>query len=244
MNGLATTTISLHQVRLDDGFWSNYADLVRNTVIPYQWGALNDDIPDAERSYAIHNFKVAAGEQDGEFGGMVFQDSDLAKWLEAVSYSLATHRDPQLERIADETISLIVRAQQPDGYLNTYYTIKEPSKRWTNIYECHELYCAGHMIEAAVAYYQATGKRQLLDAMCRFVDYIDEVFGQNPNQIKGYPGHQEIELALVKLYQVTGEPRYLRLSQYFIDERGKAPSFFSRNGNRVDANPIGMRAPL
>jgi DUF1680 family protein len=221
-----TRTVSLQQIRIDDPFWSNYSTLVREEVIPYQWNALNDQIPDAERSHAIHNFKVAAGIEDGEFGGMVFQDSDVAKWLEAVAYSLATHPDSELEQLADSTIDLVMQAQQDDGYLNTYYTVKEPDKRWTNIYECHELYCAGHMIEAAVAYYQATGKRKLLDAMCRFADYIDAVFGPEPEKIHGYPGHQEIELALVKLYQVTGEERYLRLSEYFINERGKSPNFF------------------
>lgn len=222
----ATSSIPLQQIAIDDPFWSKYVGLVQDVVIPYQWKALNDQIPEAEASYAIHNFKVTAGDEEGEFGGLVFQDSDLAKWLEAVSYSLAAQRDAQLEQLADEAIDLIIRAQQPDGYLNTYFTLKEPEKRWTNIYECHELYCAGHMIEAAVAYYQATGKRAFLDSMCRLADHIDSVFGPNPDQIHGYPGHQEIELALVKLYEATNESRYLRLSEYFINERGTSPSFF------------------
>ncbi|MFD1674479.1 glycoside hydrolase family 127 protein [Alicyclobacillus fodiniaquatilis] len=226
MQTMAANTVSLQQVRIQDAFWSKYETLIRDTVLPYQWKALNDELPDTEPSYAIHNFQVAAGLKEGEFGGMVFQDSDLAKWLEAVAYSLATHPDAALEQLADEAIDLIVRAQQPDGYLNTYFTIKEPDKRWTNIQDCHELYCAGHMMEAAVAYYQATGKRALLDAMCKFADYIDTVFGPEAGKIQGYPGHQEIELALVKLYHVTGETRYLQLSAYFINQRGQSPSFF------------------
>lgn len=219
-------TIPLRQVQVKDDFWSPYISLVRETVIPYQWEALNDRIPGAEPSYAIRNFRMAAGEEQGEFGGMVFQDSDLAKWLEAVAYSLTNDRDPELERLADETIDLIGRAQQPDGYLNTYYIVKEPGKRWTNLLDCHELYCAGHMIEAAVAYYEATGKRTLLDIVCRFVDLIDHMFGPEEGKLHGYCGHQEIELALVKLYEVTREERYLQLALYFIDERGKQPHYF------------------
>lgn len=218
--------LALKDVKIDHSFWSRYIKLVKDTVIPYQYDAIHDRIPDAEKSYAVRNFRIAAGLQEGEFGGMVFQDSDVAKWLEAVAYSLHTHPDPDQERMADEVIDIIAQAQQPDGYLNTYYTIKEPGNRWTNLQECHELYCAGHMMEAATAYYQATGKRKLLDVMCRFADHIDTVFGPEPGKLKGYPGHQEIELALVKLYHVTGNEKYLKLSQYFLEERGKQPHYF------------------
>ncbi|MBB6730194.1 glycoside hydrolase family 127 protein [Cohnella zeiphila] len=220
------------QVQIRDDFWSGYSELVRKTVIPYQWEALNDRVEGAEPSYAIRNFRIAAGLEEGEFGGMVFQDSDLAKWLEAVGYSLATHPDPELTKIADDAIELIGQAQREDGYLNTYFTVKEPGKRWTNLLDAHELYCAGHMIEAAVAYYNGTGKRKLLDIMCRFSDYIDSVFGTEPGKIRGYCGHQEIELALVKLYETTGEERYLKLSRYFIDERGSKPSYFTEEWER------------
>lgn len=218
--------IPLQQIQIDDTFWSKYLTLVRETVIPYQWNALNDAIPDAAPSFAIRNFKIAAGLEQGEFGGMVFQDSDVAKWLEAVAYALATAPDDDLKRLADETIEIIVQAQMEDGYLNTYFTIQDPAGRWTNLNECHELYCAGHMMEAAVAYFEATGERKLLDAMCRFADHIDNTFGVESGKLRGYPGHQEIELALVKLYNVTQEPRYLALAQYFIDERGQSPSYF------------------
>lgn len=216
---------SSRRVRIQDGFWNQFTELVRGTVIPYQWEALNDRIPDAEPSYAIRNFRIAAGMEEGEFGGMVFQDSDVAKWIEAVGYSLASQPDPELERTADELIELIAKAQHDNGYLNTYYSIKEPGNEWTNLHEAHELYCAGHMMEAAVAYYEATGKRRLLDVVCKFADYIDTVFGRDPGKLRGYDGHQEIELALVKLYQATGEERYLKLAQFFIDERGQSPYF-------------------
>lgn len=213
--------MSLKDVDIQDHFWSEYIRLVREVVVPYQWEALNDRVPGAEPSHAIRNFRIAAGEEQGEFYGMVFQDSDVAKWLEAVGYLLETQPDPELEKVADEVIELIERAQHPDGYLNTYYTLKEPGNRWTDLCECHELYCAGHMIEAGVAYYQATGKRKLLNVVCRFADYIDTVFGDEPGKLRGYDGHQEIELALVKLYHATGQEKYLKLSQYFLDERGR-----------------------
>ena len=216
---LKAQPVNLKKVTLSDPFWSEYVDLVRNTVIPYQWEALNDRVPGADPSYAVKNFKIAAGLEKGEFGGMVFQDSDIAKWLEAVAYSLQSHPDEKLEEIADGIIDIIEKAQQPDGYLDTYFIIKEPAKRWKNLHECHELYVAGHMMEAAVAYYSATGKRKLLDVMCRFADYIDSVFGPEPGKIQGYDGHQEVELALVKMYEATGNEKYLNLSKYFIDER-------------------------
>ena len=220
--------VPLKKVRLNDQFWSRFEQLVREVVIPYQYDALHDLVPDAEPSYAIRNFRIAAGREQGEYGGMVFQDSDLAKWLEAVGYSLSTHPDPELERAADEVIDLIAEAQQADGYLHTYFIIKEPNKRWTNLTECHELYCAGHMIEAAVAYYEATGKRKILEVMCRFADYIGEVFGPEEGQLRGYDGHQEIELALVKLYRATGQEKYMELSRYFLEERGQQPNFMER----------------
>jgi uncharacterized protein len=222
-------TVSPKQVKITDPFWSKYADLVRNVVIPYQYEALHDRIPDAEPSHAISNFEIAAGRKEGDFGGFVFQDSDLAKFLEAVGNLLMTHPDPELERLADEVIDLVAEAQWEDGYLNTYFTIKEPDKRWTNLTDCHELYCAGHMIEAAVAYYEATGKRKLLDVVCRFADYIDTVFGPEEGKLHGYDGHEEIELALVKLHRVTGDGKYLRLSKFFIEERGKQPNFLKED---------------
>ncbi|WP_336786724.1 glycoside hydrolase family 127 protein [Paenibacillus sp. MMO-177] len=234
------------QVHIEDAFWNRFTELVREIVIPYQWEALNDRIADAEPSYAIRNFRVAAGLENHPYGGMVFQDSDVAKWLEAVGYSLANHPDAELERTADEVIDLIAMAQHENGYLNTYFTIKDPGKQWTNLYEAHELYCAGHMMEAAVAYYDATGKRKLLDVMCRFADHIDSVFGREEGKLKGYDGHQEIELALVKLHRATGEERYLKLAQFFIDERGAEPNFLVEEGKQRDGYSLwaGGKRPI
>ncbi len=227
-------TLILKNIMISDSFWNKYIKLVHEVVIPYQWDAINDRVEDAEPSHAIKNFRIAAGLEQGEFYGFVFQDTDLAKWLEAVAYRLETHPDKNLEELADEAIELIEKAQQADGYLNTYFTIKEPGRRWTNLTECHELYTAGHMIEAAVAYYRATGKRKLLDVMCRFADHIASVFGTEPGKLRGYDGHQEIELALVKLYEATGEEKYLKLSKYFIDERGRKPNYFELETARPD----------
>lgn len=224
--------VQLRHVRISDPFWSEYGRLIREAVIPYQYEIFHDRVPGVEPGHAIRNLRIAAGLEKGEFGGFVFQDSDLAKWLEAAGHSLLAHPDPELERKADEIIDLMAQAQQPDGYFNTYFTVKEPGKRWTNLTDCHELYVAGHLIEAAVAYYRGTGKTKLLDMMCRFADYIGEVFGSEEGKLPGYDGHQEIELALVKLYQVTGQERYLRLAQYFIDQRGTDPKFFHEEWER------------
>ena len=170
---MSVMEVDLHKLKINDPFLGQYQQLVRDVVIPYQWDALNDRIEEADPSHAIENFRIAAGRQEGEFYGMVFQDSDVAKWLEAVAWSLCQKPDPGLEKTADEVIELVAAAQCEDGYLNTYFTVKAPEERWTNLAECHELYCAGHMIEAGVAFFQATGKRRLLEVVCRLADHID-----------------------------------------------------------------------
>lgn len=218
----------LKAVKVRDGFWSKYEDIAKNVIIPYQWDAINDLVPDTEPSHAIKNFKIAAGELEGEFKGYVFQDTDVAKWLEAVAYRLTIEPDEKLEKTADDVIDLIGRAQRADGYLDTYYQIKEVGKEFTNLLDCHELYCAGHMAEAAVAYYEATGKRKLLDIICRFLDLIAEKIGKEEGKIHGYSGHPEIELALVRVYKATGEKKYLDFCEYLVNERGTEPSFFQQ----------------
>ena len=212
-------------VKMDDPFWNKRFALVRDVVLPYMWEILNDRIENAEKSHCIENFKAAAGQSTDGFYGVVFVDTDLYKWIEAVSYCLSVENNPRLEQLCDQAIDLIGAAQQPDGYLSTYYIMTAPDKRWTNLMEGHELYCAGHLIEAGVAHYQATGKNSLLVIACRFADLIEQTFGKGKK--RGYPGHPEIELALIRLYEVTGDARYLSLASYFIDERGAGENIFA-----------------
>ncbi len=212
--------VSLQEVSITGGFWGNRLTTNRTATLPTVY--YQSQITGRFDAWKL-DWKPGQPNKPH-----IFWDSDAAKWIEAAGYSLATHPDSQLEQQVDAVIDLIANAQQPDGYLNIYFTAVEPEKRWTNLRDWHELYCAGHLIEAAVAYYQATGKRKLLDVMCRYVDYIDSVFGPNPDQKHGYPGHEEIELALVKLYRATGEQRYLKLAKYFIDERGQQPHYYDQ----------------
>lgn len=220
-----------------EGFFGRYEKLVREVVLPYQERALNDQIEGAEKSHCIENFRMAAkklktGSYDGAFYGMVFQDSDVAKWLEGAAYCLAQNPDAELEKRCDEIIELIGEAQHEDGYLNTYFTVKEPDKRWTNLHEAHELYCAGHMIEAAVAYAECTGKKRLLEVMCRMADHIYHHFIEEGAE--GYPGHPEIELALMRLYRCTKDERYRELALHFINVRGVDPDYYKKE---MEKNP-------
>lgn len=217
-------TIHLNDIKLQDKFFNPMQELVTDVAIPYQEKILNDEIPGVEKSHALANFRIAAGIEEGEFYGMVFQDSDVAKWLEGVAYSLSIKPDEELEKRADAIIDIIEKAQQDDGYLNTYFTIKEPEHRWQNLQECHELYCAGHMMEAAVAYYEVTGKCKLLNIMERMADHIESRFGMDKE--RGIPGHQEIEIGLMRLFHTTKKEKYLRLAEFFINERGKNPDYF------------------
>jgi len=157
--------LPLKQVQIEDPFWKPYTQLVTRQIIPYQYQVLQDALPDVPESHCIENFRIAAGESEGQFRGWVFQDTDLAKWLEAVAYSLSYEKNETLEQTADGAIDLIARAQRPDGYLDTYFIIKEPEGKFTNLREGHELYTAGHFMEAAVAYYEVTGKDRLLKIM-------------------------------------------------------------------------------
>ena len=229
-------------MKISDSFWTPIQDLMIDVVLPYQLDLLEDRVPEAEKSHAIQNFRIAAGEAEGEFYGMVFQDSDVAKWLEAVAYALTVKTDPELEKNADEIIALIGRAQEPDGYLNTFFSVKEPHHKWQNLLECHELYCSGHMIEAAVAYYEATGKGEFLNIMRRNADLICQRFGAGEGQVRGIAGHQEIELALYRLYKATNEPKYLETAKYFLDERGKSPSYFDEELASRDWSHWGVKS--
>ncbi len=205
-------------VVIDDPFWSPRLRINRERTIPFQYAQCKD-------TGRIDALQLGWKPGD-EPVPHPFWDSDVAKWIEAASYSLATHPDPALDAQVDDTIALLAAAQQPDGYLNTFFTVVKPGERWTDLRDAHELYCAGHLIEAGVAHFESTGKRSLLDIVSRYADHIDTVFGREPGQKRGYCGHEEIELALVKLFRATGEQRYLRLAKYFVDERGTQPFYF------------------
>lgn len=205
------TPVSFSEVRIESDFWTPRQDTNCRVSIPHS-------LDMCETTGRIRNFAQTAGDDKTPFQGHIFHDSDVYKVLEGVSYSLVTRPDRKLEERLDRIIDLIARSQQPDGYVNTWFTMKEPEKRWTNLQHAHELYCAGHLFEAAVAHYRATGKRSFLDVACRFADYIDSVFG--PGKRHAVPGHEEIELALVKLWRATGEDRYLKLARFFVDEHG------------------------
>ncbi len=211
--------LPLNRLHIDDAFWNRYTALVTGKILPYQYRTLNDLLPDAEPSHSVHNLRVAAGLEEGTFQGYVFQDTDVAKWLEAVAYSLSYEPDPQLEQTADEMIRLIGQAQEENGYLDTYFSILHPGKQFCNLKEGHELYTAGHFIEAAVAYYQVTGKTEFLKIMCACADNICRVFHQ-PEYQDAVPGHEEIELALCKLADATGNESYRQMALEFINRRG------------------------
>lgn len=215
---------------INDRFFGHYQKLVTEDVIPYQRKVIDDAIPGVEKSHALENFRIAAGLSEGEFYGWVFQDSDVAKWIEAASYSLILKPDKALEEDIDNIIDIIAKAQQPDGYLDTYFILGKLDKKWTNLQEAHELYCFGHMAEAAVAHYEATGKTNLLSVMEKFADCIYNTFGKDKN--RGFPGHPEAELALVRMYKVTGNEKYLELAKYFVDERGTEPNFYAVESER------------
>ncbi len=200
-------------VKINDTFWSARQETNRLVSIPVS-------LDNLEKAGNLENFRLAARHATNGFIGPVFMDSDLYKAIEAASFTLATHPDPELEARLDVMILLIAAAQQPDGYLDTYYIVKEPGRRWTNLRDCHELYCAGHLIEAAVAHFQATGKRTFLDVAIKLANHIDSVFGPEPKRL-GYPGHPEIELALVKLWRATADQRYFNLAKFFVENRGR-----------------------
>lgn len=201
-----------------DGFWTPRLHALRAAALPAIYEQMR-----ADGHFDNFHDRWQGGVQRTPY---IFWESDISKWIEAASYSLATHPDAALAALVDEAVTFLVAHQQPDGYLNLWYTRVEPEKRWSNLRDNHELYCAGHLIEAAVAHFQSTGKRTLLDAACRYADYIATIFGSAAGQKRGYPGHEELELALIKLFHATHETRYLRLCQYFIEERGRRPHYF------------------
>lgn len=237
MKKKAAVSLDLKDVKIKDRFLRKYISLVKDVILEYQWNAMNDNLQGAPKSHCIENFRIAAGEAQGEFYGMVFQDSDLAKWLEAAAYTLTTVSDEELQKRVEDMIALVGRAQCADGYLNTYFTIKEPEQRWKNLREGHELYTAGHFMEAAAACSEM-GNRELLDIMCRMADVICDYFGPEEGKCHGYSGHPEVELALVRLYRASGNRKYLEMAKYFVDIRGCGENYFLKEMKSAQFHPI------
>ena len=207
--------VPLDAVTLADDFWAPRMRINQQVTLPGQYRHLED-------TARLDNFRIAAGKMEGAFEGIFFNDSDVYKWLEAASWALAAGDDPALAQMVGAAITEIAAAQQPDGYLNTYFMFERAGDRWSNLRDLHELYCAGHLIQAAVANYRATGSDRLLQVACRLADAIDGVFGaEAAGKRGGAPGHEEIEMALVELARAAGEPRYLALAQFFVDARGQ-----------------------
>lgn len=213
--------VDFSQVRVTDNFWSPRLKNHANTTL----AVCIDQIEN--KTGRIQNFENAA-RHEGKHSGIFFDDSDVYKALEGIAYTLINNPDPELEKKADEWIDKFAAAQEPDGYLNTFYTLTGLENRWKNM-DKHEMYCAGHMMEAAVAYYQATGKRKLLDVSIRMADHMMSLFG--PGKRHWVPGHEEIELALVKLYNVTNDARYLDFANWLIEERGHGHGTKGGEGN-------------
>lgn len=210
------TPIPFDRVEISDDFWSKRQKIFREQSIYSQYEKL-------EEYRHIDNFRIASGAKKGIFRGVFFFDSDLYKWLEAACIILHKHKDPELEKKVDEIVKLIISTQEEDGYLNTYYSTTFPNQRWSNLLIMHELYCMGHFFEAAVAHKKATGKDDLIKVASKCVDLLIKVFIED--KLKGAPGHQEIELALISLYRLTTEQKYLDLAKEFIERRGNIQKF-------------------
>jgi DUF1680 family protein len=203
--------VPIEEVRIEDGFWLWRLKILREVTLPSQYTLLED-------TGRIDNFRRSSGKISAPFSGLRFNDSDVYKWIEAVAFSLAYSFDENLYKLSRSVIEEVVAAQDEDGYLNTYFTFKLKGMRWRNLRDSHELYCAGHLMQAGIAYYRSTGERILLDSAVRFADHIYDTF-----ITKGFrcvDGHPEVEMALVELYRTVRSRRYLDLACFFIDNRG------------------------
>ena len=205
-------SVDFSEVLITNGFWKTHVDKVKSVTIPVCMHYTEEATP------RLRNFEVAAGFREGRHEGNYYDDAGVYRALEAIAYTLKNNPDKALEEKADEWIAIIAKAQQADGYINTYYSLTPSATRWTDMH-FHEMYCGGHLIEAGIAYYNTTGKRTLLDVGIRFADHMDAMFG--PGKRNWVPGHQEIELALVKLYKFTNNEKYLKLSDWLLNQRGR-----------------------
>ncbi len=230
--------IDIKAVNIIGGLIYEKQKTVAEKSVPYIKRALNNEIPGIEPSGAFENFRAAAGLSEKEFYGLVSQDSDLFKWMEAASLALQFEKekreeDPESGNIKEQIISdleeavgLLEKAQQKDGYLNSYYILNGLKDRWNYLKESCQLYCAGHLFEAAVSNYEVTGHTELLKIAEKYADCIERTFGTETGKIRGYDGHAEVEIGLYRLYKATGREKYKKLADYFVEERGQNPYFF------------------
>jgi DUF1680 family protein len=222
--------------RIEDNFWTKRIAVTRQATLP----AIYKQLRETGRWDAM---KLTWKKGDSN-EPHIFWDSDIAKLMESLCFALV-HLDKSDERYVefqqwiDDGIDMIEKAQGKDGYINIYYSVVDPKNRWTDLAHQHELYCAGHLLEASVAHYQLTGSSRFLDVMCKYVDYICTLFGPEPEKKQGYPGHEEVELALVKLYKIRPEKRYLNLLTFFIEERGKnAGEYYDKEAIAKGIDPM------
>ncbi len=210
-------SLSPKDLTITDSFWSGWQNTLIDVTLPTQF----DQLVSTGR---IANFERAAGKKEGEFVGLWFNDSDVYKFAEACAYALALRDDPKVRTAFDICVNAVEAAQEADGYINTFFQLKHPHMKWRNLNMMHEMYCGGHLIEAGVAAFECLSERRLLEVAIRFADHVASVFG--PNKRRGYSGHEEIELALIRLARVTGEAKYRELARWMVEERGHSPSPF------------------
>lgn len=214
--------VNFTEVKIEDKFWAPRQKTNREVSIPHV-------IEQCYRTPRMENLIRAGNREKGGFKGLIFDDSDVYKSMESAAYALDERSDPALEKKLDEMIAILAKAQMPDGYLNSWYQLMAPEKRFTNLADNHELYCAGHLFEAAVAHYRATGKKSFLNIATKFADLLVKTFGNGPGKRMGYCGHPEIELALFKLADAASNKTYFELAQFFIENRGSR--FFAQERN-------------
>lgn len=234
------SAVPFQQVKISDAFWSRWQKVAANAGLKGQWKEM-------EATGRLENFRRVIRGEEGSHEGLLFNDSDVFKWLEGACYGLFHFKDPELKKMVDEAVSLIAQAQDDDGYINTFYQLKTKANhywsdegedsstaRWSRIASDHEMYCMGHLIEAAVAHKECLGSDDLLNVGLKAAEHISSVFG--PEKRLGYCGHQELELALCRLSDCTGDPQWRDLAQWMIDRRGRRPSPFEpevRDPNRL-----------
>ena len=230
------TPVVFTDVTICDNFWSPKIDRLIDVTIPF---CLDQCMNQTSR---VNNFAIAAGVKEGEWKGLFYDDSDLYKMIEGAAYSLQHRHDPALEKQIDSIISLISKAQLPDGYIDTYYILAHPGDRWTDM-DKHEMYCGGHLIEAAIAYFDATGKTELLEVAQKYADHMLSIFGEGKRD--WVPGHPEIELALVKLYRQSGEKKYLDFAHFLLEQRGRGKADWGEwTDYYVDKEPVAQMTKI